>query len=375
MSSTDEGRVQARSAGPQHRVGVPPRVTLTINGAEHSLTPGMSLLSALRGELGLTGAKPGCGEGACGSCTVLVNDRPVRSCQQPVEELAGASVTTIEGLATGGQLHPVQRAFVEVGAAQCGYCTPGMVLSAVALLAHDPDPDDAAVSEALSGNLCRCGVYTRVRKAVHLAAELIARPDAADETLVTAIIEDWKEPDPCAPCYRPARPWDMTDPRDRDWFAALGDGLAVVLPPPTPAPGTWSTSGGAWLHVRSDGTVTAFTGKVDVGQDNRTALRLLVAEELGVPLEQRSSGDGGHRSVSLRRGHIRQPVHSRRRQCPQPGCRVRPPAFAGARRDTKTRHRHGRARGHATVKVADRRVCARTPRHGRDGHGRSAFWL
>ena len=284
MSSTDEGRAQARLAGPQHRVGVPSHVTLTVNGAEHSLTPGMSLLSALRSELGLTGAKPGCGEGACGSCTVLVNDRPVRSCQQPVEEIAGASVTTIEGLATGGQLHPVQQAFVEVGAAQCGYCTPGMVLSVVALLAHDPDPDDAAVSEALSGNLCRCGVYTRVRKAVHLAAELIARPDAAEETLVTASIEDWKAPDPCAPGYRPARPWDMTDPRDREWFAVLGDGLAVVLPPPTPAPGTWSTSGGAWLHVRSDGTVTAFTGKVDVGQDNRTALRLLVAEELGVPL-------------------------------------------------------------------------------------------
>ena len=366
MSSTDEGRVQARSAGPQHRVGVPPRVTLTVNGAEHSLTPGMSLLSALRGELGLTGAKPGCGEGACGSCTVLVNDRPVRSCQQPVEEIAGASVTTIEGLATGGRLHPVQQAFVEVGAAQCGYCTPGMVLSVVALLAHDPDPDDAAVSEALSGNLCRCGVYTRVRKAVHRAAELIARPDAADETLVTAIIEDWKVPDPCRARLqagaavghdRSRRPRLVRRTRRRAgrWFSHL-QRRHRVPGRPAAAPGCMS---------RSDGTVTAFTGKVDVGQDNRTALRLLVAEELRRAPRERPSGDGGHRSVSLRHGHLRQPIHARRRQRPQPGRRVRPPAVAGAGRDTKSRDRHGRARGHPSVKVADRRVCARTRRHGR----------
>ena len=126
--------------------------------------------------MGLTGAKPGCGEGACGSCTVLVGDLPVRACQQRVGDLAGASVTTIEGLVTDGRLHPVQQAFVELGAAQCGYCTPGMVLSVVALLARDRDPDDEAVNKALSGNICRCGSYTRIRKAVHRAAELITQP-------------------------------------------------------------------------------------------------------------------------------------------------------------------------------------------------------
>jgi isoquinoline 1-oxidoreductase len=260
-------------------------VTLIVNGTPRSVPATTSLLSVLRGKLGLTGAKPGCGEGACGSCTVLVDNWPVRACQQPVDEIAGASVITIEGLVTGGHLHPVQRAFVEVGAAQCGYCTPGMILAVVALLTRDPDPDDDAVNEALSGNLCRCGAYTRIRKAVHRAAELIAKPAIADDLLVTPTTEDWKPPDPSLYGRRPARPWDMTEPTDRIWFEVLGDGLVVVLPPQTPAPGTWSTSGGAWLHVGSEGIVTAFTGKVDVGQDNRTALRLLVAEELRVPLE------------------------------------------------------------------------------------------
>jgi isoquinoline 1-oxidoreductase len=260
-------------------------VTLIVNGTPRSVPATTSLLSVLRGKLGLTGAKPGCGEGACGSCTVLVDNWPVLACQQPVDEIAGASVTTIEGLVTGGRLHPVQRAFVEIGAAQCGYCTPGMILAVVALLARDPDPDDGAVNEALSGNLCRCGAYTRIRKAVHRAAGLIAKPAIADDLLVTPTTEDWKPPDPSLYGRRPARPWDMTEPTDRIWFELLGDGLVVVLPPQTPATGTWSTSGGAWLHVGCDGIITAFTGKVDVGQDNRTALRLLVAEELRVPLE------------------------------------------------------------------------------------------
>ncbi len=284
MSSTGESRKQGQPQGLDAANGAA-EVTLVVNGIERPVHKGAPLLSVLRGELGLTGAKPGCGEGACGSCTVLVDGLPVRACQQKVDDIAGASVTTIEGLATEGRLHPVQQAFVEVGAAQCGYCTPGMVLSVVALLAREPHPDDGAVDEALSGNLCRCGVYTRVRKAVHRAVELAAEPDAAGRLAATASTDDWRQPEPCKPGYRPARPWDMTEPRERDWFGVFGDGLVVVLPPDEPAPGTWSTSGGAWLHVATDGTVTAFTGKVDVGQDNRTALRMLVAEELRVRLE------------------------------------------------------------------------------------------
>ncbi|MGO9961990.1 MAG: molybdopterin cofactor-binding domain-containing protein [Acidimicrobiales bacterium] len=285
MSSNGESLAPGHQQGAVEADGAPPRVTLVVNGTDHLVPPGVPLLSVLRGQLGLTGAKPGCGEGACGSCTVLVDGRAVRACQQKVDEIAGASVTTIEGLADKGRLHPVQEAFVELGAVQCGYCTPGMVLSAVALLARDPLPDDSAVDEALSGNLCRCGVYTRVRKAVHRAVELTTQPGTSHGSPVTATTGDWKLADPCRPGYRPARPWDMTEPAERDYFGVLGDGLVVVLPPETPAAGTWSTSGGAWLHAGTDGVVTAFTGKVDVGQDNRTALRLLVAEELRVPLE------------------------------------------------------------------------------------------
>ena len=286
MSSSGESRAQSQSQGLVQGTGAPSRVTLTVNGTERSVPATASLLSLLRGELGLTGAKPGCGEGECGSCTVLVDNRPVRACQQQVADIAGRNVTTIEGLLRDGRLHPVQQAFVEVGAAQCGYCTPGVVLSVVALLARHPDPDDDAVNKALSGNLCRCGAYTCIRKAVRRAVELTAGPGIAGEVPVTAGTEDWKLPDLRIDGPRPARPWDMTEPEDRDWFGVLGDGLVVVLPPRRPAPGTWSTSGGAWLHVGGDGIVTAFTGKVDMGQDNRTALRLLVAEELRIPVDR-----------------------------------------------------------------------------------------
>ena len=250
----------------------------------------MMLLAALRQQLGLTGAKPGCGEGACGSCTVLVEGQPVRSCHQPVETMSGNHVTTIEGLASKGRLHPTQQAFVDVGALQCGYCTPAMILSVVALLARVPRPGEEAVTEALAGIVCRCGCYSRIRRAVHRAVQLteelaVNGYEASDALPDRRAPADWDLAEPRSPGFRPSRPWDMTDPRECDWFEALGEGLVVVLEPDPSAPGTWTTGGGAWLHVANDGAVTAFTGKVDVGQDNRTALRLLVAEELRTPLE------------------------------------------------------------------------------------------
>ncbi|MGA3215391.1 MAG: molybdopterin cofactor-binding domain-containing protein [Acidimicrobiales bacterium] len=260
--------------------------TVIVNGTAQSLQSTM-LLSALRDELGLTGAKPGCGEGVCGSCTVLVDGEPVRACQQAVATLAGQEITTIEGLATAGRLHPVQQAFVEAGAAQCGYCTPGMVLAVAALLSHDSNPDDDAVNEALSGNVCRCGTYQRIRLAVKRAADISASVTAGTGPSSVVAADDWELSEPSSPGSRSARPWDLTDPDKRDWFGMLGDGMVVVLPPPEPSTETWSTAGGgAWLHVSDAGKVTAFTGKVDVGQDNRTALRMLVAEELSVPLDK-----------------------------------------------------------------------------------------
>ncbi|MGA8682399.1 MAG: molybdopterin cofactor-binding domain-containing protein [Acidimicrobiales bacterium] len=278
MAASTDGEAARFEPGEGHDT------TIIVNGDARSVPSTTSLLSALRAHFGLTGAKPGCGEGACGSCTVLLDGKPVRACRQSVAGLDGTHVTTIEGLASGDTLHPVQQAFVDVGAMQCGYCTPGMVLSVTALLDREPDPSDEAVTEALTGNLCRCGCYSRIRKAVHRARELTSEPSLGDPMAATAASYSFGAPDPLSPSLRPARPWDMTDPKACEWFDVLGDGLVVVLPPRTPAPGTWTTGGGAWLHVAADGPVTAFTGKVDVGQDNRTALRLLVAEETGTPL-------------------------------------------------------------------------------------------
>ncbi len=164
--------------GASERPGVQPTpgrgVRLKVNGRAVVLprSPERSLLQSLRVEMDLTGTKYGCGEGECGACMVLLNGRPVRACQTSVRDLEGAEVTTIEGLAKDGRLSPVQRAFAEVGAFQCGYCTPGMVISTTALLRKDPHPSDAEVREALEGNLCRCCGYGRILRAVQRASEL-----------------------------------------------------------------------------------------------------------------------------------------------------------------------------------------------------------
>lgn len=261
-------------------------VNLVVNGISHSVRKEAPLLVVLRDDLGLTGTKPGCGEGECGSCTVLVDGEPLRACQHLAGELVGKAVMTIEGLATAGELDLVQRAFVESGAVQCGYCTPGVVLTVVALLAHDWHPTDEVVNQALAGNICRCGTYWRLRSAVQRAARLMEHPELAANPPLPSGECAWEPADPRSPGVRPARPWDMTDPGDRDWFAVLGNGLVVVLAPRPSTPRHWAPDGGAWLHISEDGAVTAFTGKVDVGQDNRTALRLLVAEELRIPVEK-----------------------------------------------------------------------------------------
>lgn len=146
-------------------------LNLTVNGKaiQVASSPDTPLLWVLRDELGLKGAKFGCGIASCGACTVLVDGRAVRSCITPVSSLAGLHITTIEGLSTDGS-HPVQKAFAEVDVPQCGYCQPGQVMSAVALLEHTPQPSDEQIDSAMSGNLCRCGTYARIRKAIHRAA-------------------------------------------------------------------------------------------------------------------------------------------------------------------------------------------------------------
>jgi len=132
--------------------------------------PDRSLLSVLRDELDLTGAKYGCGEGQCGACTVLLDGSPVRSCITRVSEAAGKRITTIEGLEREGRLHPLQEAFLETGAMQCGYCTPGMIMSGVSLLGKNAAPTEAEIIHGMQGNICRCGTYPRIVAAVRLAA-------------------------------------------------------------------------------------------------------------------------------------------------------------------------------------------------------------
>ncbi|GAB4206617.1 MAG: (2Fe-2S)-binding protein [Roseiflexaceae bacterium] len=145
---------------------------LDVNGTVHELfvEPRRTLLDALRVNLGLTGTKQVCGQGNCGACTVLVDGEPVYSCLTLAVECEGRQVTTVEGLADQGTLHPVQRAFVEHDALQCGFCTSGQIMSAVALLRRNPRPTEAEVQEALAGNLCRCGAYRGIVRAVLSAA-------------------------------------------------------------------------------------------------------------------------------------------------------------------------------------------------------------
>ena len=151
-------------------------ITLTVNGKERTVVtdPERSLLDVLREVLHLTGAKYGCGEGRCGACTVLMDGRRTLSCVTPVARADKKTITTIEGLADGDSLHPVQQAFLDEGAIQCGYCTPGMILNAVALLEKNPQPTDEQITEWMNVNICRCNGYTKILKAIRRAAAQIS---------------------------------------------------------------------------------------------------------------------------------------------------------------------------------------------------------
>jgi aerobic-type carbon monoxide dehydrogenase small subunit (CoxS/CutS family) len=148
---------------------------LEVNGLPRAVprSPSRPLLAVLRDELDLTGAKYGCGEAQCGACTVLLDGRAIRSCITPLGDALGKPVTTIEGLARGDALHPLQAAFIEAGAMQCGYCVPGMILSALGLLGRNADPTEAEIRRALQGNVCRCGTYPRIVRAVQSAARAL----------------------------------------------------------------------------------------------------------------------------------------------------------------------------------------------------------
>lgn len=226
---------------------------LRVNGEVHEVAGDGSrtLLRTLRDELGLTGAKYGCGEGQCGACTVLVDGTARRACVTSLDDVDGAEVTTIEGLTAQNGLHPVQQAFVDARAMQCGYCTPGMVMCAVALLERTPDPDVDAVRQALDGNICRCGGHPQIVAAVCAAAF-----GAVGSPLPAPV---------------------KSNPGNEK--------LSVELPPLEGGDRSWgwTTPGGVRLVIDGDDQVHVAVGKVDGGQGNRWALTRLIAAELGVP--------------------------------------------------------------------------------------------
>jgi aerobic-type carbon monoxide dehydrogenase small subunit (CoxS/CutS family) len=152
---------------------MPTSLEIEVNGKHYPVQydPETPLLDVLRDELGLTGSKYGCGEGQCGACTVLLSGTPRRSCQIPVSAAVDKPITTIEGLEKDGNLHPVQQAFLDAGAFQCAYCTPGMIMSSIGLLQTNANPSNTDIAQFLQGNICRCGAHPRIVEAVHRAAK------------------------------------------------------------------------------------------------------------------------------------------------------------------------------------------------------------
>ncbi|MCH8948763.1 MAG: (2Fe-2S)-binding protein [Chloroflexi bacterium] len=159
-------------------------VALTVNGQAYSASvePRTTLVDLLRGELGLTGTHVGCEHGVCGACTILVNGQAVRSCIMLAVQADGAELMTVEGLSEDGQLHPIQQAFIDQRGLQCGFCTPGFLMSVYELLQHNPQPSDEEIKDALGGELCRCTGYQSILKSVHLAAAKLRGETTADAT-------------------------------------------------------------------------------------------------------------------------------------------------------------------------------------------------
>jgi nicotinate dehydrogenase subunit B len=226
-------------------------ITLVVNGQTHHLEvePDTPLIYVLRNDLGLKAAKLGCGLEQCGACRVLIDGQAVPSCRITVRSVQGREITTLEGLGTAGALHPVQQAFIDERAVQCGFCTPGLIVAATALLDRNPQPSDGEIRTALGQNLCRCGTYERVLRAVRRAA---GRPAA------TPIFEEQVAEPPAAPA------------------AGAEGGL--------PSPFADTPELDSWIRIDAGGTVTLFTGKVELGQGIRTAVAQIGAEELDVSL-------------------------------------------------------------------------------------------
>lgn len=253
------------------------------NARQFDVDPERSLLSVLRHEAELTGTKYGCGEGKCGACTLLLDGNPVQACSLTAGAANGSQLMTVEGLESAGRLHALQAAFLELDALQCGYCTSGMLMSAVALLKANPQPTHAEINHFMQDNICRCGAYPRIVAAIQRAAAKLQAHDA----IAPAISEATTIPPNAVASF-----FDTAEalPEDSD------EGLFVAYPCPdlatflygdpanAPAPETRALAEiGPWVHIDGEGAITVFVGKAEVGQNIRTSLAQIVAEELRVP--------------------------------------------------------------------------------------------
>jgi len=237
-------------------------INLKVNNEEHRLTvdPETPLLLVLRNELGLKSAKYACGLEQCGACKIIIDGQAVPSCRLSVRSAQGREITTLEGLGTRDNLHPLQQAFIDEQAIQCGYCVPGMIISAKALLDRNPNPSDPEIKAEMSDNLCRCGVYDRIRRAIRGAAKIAEESSSEEE------VSSWKK--------------DLIDHLDsaEDIKPVNTDALAGTL--------AYTPGLDAWVRINSEETITIFTGKVELGQHIKTALAMIAAEELCVSLDR-----------------------------------------------------------------------------------------
>ncbi len=234
---------------------MPQEISLRVNGRTYlvCVEPDTPLLYVLRNDLKLKGAKFGCGLGQCGACKVIIDGEAVPSCRIRVQSVQGREITTIEGLGTTDSLHPLQRAFIDEQAAQCGFCTSGMIIAAKALLDRNPRPTEGEIKAEMVNNLCRCGIYDRVLRAVKQAAGQIGRSPAYE-------VREAKGKEMPPPFPPPGRP--------------------VAMSPSLEA----TPDLDSWVRINTDGTITLFTGKVELGQDIRTAVAMIGADELDVSM-------------------------------------------------------------------------------------------
>ena len=236
---------------------MPQEITLKVNGGIHRVLvePDTPLLYVLRNDLGLKGAKFACGLEQCGACKIIIDGQAVPSCRIPVQSVQGCEITTIEGLGTPDDLHPLQKAFIDEQAVQCGFCVSGMIIAAKALLDRNPCPTDADIQADMSANLCRCGVYERVLGAIKRATGRSTTASVCEEGVIN---KPEFEPESHSPTPAENLPVSLVQTPDLD----------------------------AWVRINSDGTITLFTGKVEFGQDIRTSIAMIGAEELDVSLER-----------------------------------------------------------------------------------------